>query len=111
MFDDQSLNQAQPMSMTLHEELASIKYVFADKTGTLTANIMQFKACTIGSVCYDEDYRDEDYDYIVDEEDLPQSPGIEDLVTPDGIHLGIIEEEKQFNEDEINSGLANAEQF
>ena len=71
MFDDQSLNQAQPMSMTLHEELASIKYVFADKTGTLTANIMQFKACTIGSVCYDEDYRDEDYDYIVDEEDLP----------------------------------------
>jgi P-type E1-E2 ATPase len=57
--------------MTLHEEMASIKYVFADKTGTLTANIMQFKACTIGSVCYDEDYRDEDYDYIVDEEDLP----------------------------------------
>lgn len=97
--------------MTLHEELASIKYVFADKTGTLTANIMQFKACTIGSVCYDEDYRDEDYDYIVDEEDLPQSPGFEDLVTPNGIHLGIIEEEKLINEEEINQGLANAEQF
>jgi P-type E1-E2 ATPase len=56
--------------MTLHEEMASIKYIFADKTGTLTANIMQFKACTIGSVCYDEDYRDEDYDYIMDEEDM-----------------------------------------
>jgi magnesium-transporting ATPase (P-type) len=51
------------MSMTLHEEMASIKYIFADKTGTLTANIMQFKACTIGSVCYDEDYKDDDYEY------------------------------------------------
>ena len=65
MFDEGSFKLAQPMTMTLHEELASIKYIFADKTGTLTANIMQFKACTIGSVCYDEDYRDEDYEYEV----------------------------------------------
>lgn len=56
------------MSMTLHEEMASIKYIFADKTGTLTANIMQFKACTIGSVCYDEEYNDDDYEYLVDRE-------------------------------------------
>ena len=49
--------------MTLHEEMASISYIFADKTGTLTANVMQFKACTVASVCYDEDYRDEDYEY------------------------------------------------
>jgi hypothetical protein len=36
---------------------------------------------------------------------------MEDLVTPNGIHLGIIEEEKLINEEEINQGLANAEQF
>ena len=54
--------------MTLHEELAAVKYIFADKTGTLTANIMQFKACTIGSVCYDEEYNDEDYEYEVDQQ-------------------------------------------
>jgi magnesium-transporting ATPase (P-type) len=34
-----------------------VKYVFADKTGTLTANVMQFKACSIASTCYDEDFR------------------------------------------------------
>jgi magnesium-transporting ATPase (P-type) len=67
MYDESSLKQCEPMNMTLHEEMAQIKYIFADKTGTLTANIMQFKACTIGSVCYDEDYRDEDYDYIMEE--------------------------------------------
>ena len=53
MYDESSLKQCEPMNMTLHEEMAQIKYIFADKTGTLTANIMQFKACTIGSVCYD----------------------------------------------------------
>ena len=47
------------MTMTLHEELASVKYIFADKTGTLTANIMQFKACSVGSNCYDEDFKEE----------------------------------------------------
>jgi P-type E1-E2 ATPase len=63
MYDEASCKQLKCMSMTLHEELANIKYVFADKTGTLTSNIMQFKACSIGSVCYDEDYKDEDYEY------------------------------------------------
>jgi hypothetical protein len=28
---------------------------------------MQFKACSIGSVCYDEEYRDEDYEYLMDD--------------------------------------------
>lgn len=75
MFDEESMKPCQPMSMTLHEEMASISYIFADKTGTLTANVMQFKVCTIGSVCYDEDYRDEDYEYMMDEEEGQQSGG------------------------------------
>ena len=28
---------------------------------------MQFMACSIGSVCYDEDYKEEDYEYIIDD--------------------------------------------
>ena len=73
MYDEEAMKQAQPNTMTLHEELASIKYIFADKTGTLTANVMQFKACTIGSVCYDEDYNEDDYEYVNEESSQAQS--------------------------------------
>lgn len=56
--------------MQIHEDLSKVKYVFADKTGTLTSNVMVFKGCSVGSVCYDEDYKDEDYEYNYYNDDL-----------------------------------------
>ncbi|XP_073657076.1 probable phospholipid-transporting ATPase IM isoform X7 [Tursiops truncatus] len=45
---------AQARTTTLNEELGQIEYVFSDKTGTLTENIMTFKRCSINGRIYGE---------------------------------------------------------
>lgn len=37
----------------MNDELSLVKYVFSDKTGTLTQNLMEFKSCTIRGKYYD----------------------------------------------------------
>ena len=55
MYYDKTDTPAKARSTTLNEELGQVKYVFSDKTGTLTQNVMEFKKCAIGDQIYGHD--------------------------------------------------------
>ncbi|KAK2176219.1 hypothetical protein NP493_675g03060 [Ridgeia piscesae] len=46
---------AMARTSNLNEELGQIKYIFSDKTGTLTRNEMEFKQCSIAGIRYEEE--------------------------------------------------------
>uniref|UniRef100_A0A3B3BUK0 Phospholipid-transporting ATPase n=1 Tax=Oryzias melastigma TaxID=30732 RepID=A0A3B3BUK0_ORYME len=52
MYHAHSDTPAEARTTTLNEELGQIKYVFSDKTGTLTQNIMVFNKCSINGKSY-----------------------------------------------------------
>lgn len=43
---------AMARTSNLNEELGQVRYIFSDKTGTLTRNVMEFKKCTVGNEIY-----------------------------------------------------------
>lgn len=45
-----------PKSWNISDDVGQIEYIFSDKTGTLTQNVMEFKKCTINGVPYGEAY-------------------------------------------------------
>jgi len=47
--------QASVQSSNLNEELGMVHYIFSDKTGTLTQNVMEFKRFSAGNFEYGRD--------------------------------------------------------
>ncbi|KAI9331224.1 hypothetical protein DFJ73DRAFT_85001 [Zopfochytrium polystomum] len=52
MYHDETDQPCLPRSWNLADDLGQIDYIFSDKTGTLTQNIMQFKKCSINGTIY-----------------------------------------------------------
>eukprot|EP00163_Fabomonas_tropica_P014186 TRINITY_DN2587_c0_g3_i1.p1 TRINITY_DN2587_c0_g3~~TRINITY_DN2587_c0_g3_i1.p1 ORF type:complete len:1153 (+),score=165.86 TRINITY_DN2587_c0_g3_i1:130-3588(+) len=52
MFYALTKTPAMPRTSNLNEELGQVQFIFSDKTGTLTCNVMEFLKCSVGGVMY-----------------------------------------------------------
>ena len=61
IYDKKKKVMTKVQTSTLNEELGQVRYIFSDKTGTLTKNYMNFKRVTIGYKQYNQS-KEEDVD-------------------------------------------------
>ncbi|KAL6582229.1 Alanine--tRNA ligase [Orobanche minor] len=86
MFDESSKSSFQCRALNINEDLGQIKYVFSDKTGTLTENKMEFQCASIGGIDFDNGKASTEYDhtgYSVEVDGMVLRPKIMVKVDPE----------------------------
>ncbi|RKP40388.1 aminophospholipid-translocating P4-type ATPase [Dimargaris cristalligena] len=68
MYSEDSDTPALCRTSSLVEELGQIEYIFSDKTGTLTCNVMEFRQCSIAGIQYSDSVEPGNRGRIVDGE-------------------------------------------
>uniref|UniRef100_A0A8C7YFF2 ATPase phospholipid transporting 8A2 n=1 Tax=Oryzias sinensis TaxID=183150 RepID=A0A8C7YFF2_9TELE len=83
MYYSETDTAAMARTSNLNEELGQVKYLFSDKTGTLTCNIMHFKKCTIAGITYGHNSTEFDDPALIQniEKNHPTSPQICEFLT------------------------------
>ncbi|KAJ3106897.1 hypothetical protein HDU97_005384 [Phlyctochytrium planicorne] len=61
MYDSSTDTAAQSRTSNLHEDLGQVQYVFTDKTGTLTQNIMMFRKLSVSGLRYAHGEKQDDH--------------------------------------------------
>uniref|UniRef100_A0A0D9UZM9 Phospholipid-transporting ATPase n=1 Tax=Leersia perrieri TaxID=77586 RepID=A0A0D9UZM9_9ORYZ len=67
LYDESSRSKFQCRALNINEDLGQIKYVFSDKTGTLTENKMEFQCASIRGVDYCSGKDSCGYSVVVDD--------------------------------------------
>eukprot|EP00111_Clytia_hemisphaerica_P006727 TCONS_00019448-protein len=60
LYYEENDTPAKARNTTLTEELGQIQYIFSDKTGTLTQNVMMFKECSINGTRFGQSQAEKD---------------------------------------------------
>lgn len=90
LFDDASNSRFQCRALNINEDLGQIKYVFSDKTGTLTENKMEFQCASIWGIDYSsgkDNLEDGQHGYAVGEDGQVFRPKMKVKVDPKLLQL------------------------
>ncbi|XP_052758712.1 probable phospholipid-transporting ATPase IA isoform X3 [Galleria mellonella] len=98
MYHEATDTPAMARTSNLNEELGMVKYIFSDKTGTLTCNVMKFHKCSIGEIIYNRPGPNEKLEDTLLYQNLtknhPTAPIIEEFLTMLAICHTVIPEQR-----------------